>query len=353
MRNILNLFVLIFSFSVYSQELVFKNLFDTTMNPSVACYRIPAIVTTTNGVLIAAIDERNISCGDLRSNRDINIVIRKSYDDGKSWSVIEKIVDYPLGESASDPSLIVDKVTDEIFMFYNYMDLDKAKDVYKFMLIKSSDDGKSWTSPREITTEIIKDGWEKDFMFITSGRGTQTKDGTLLHCLANLNRGTHVFGSKDHGKSWFLIDYPLNPGDESKIIELSNGDWLVNSRVNSNGYRYSHVSNDKGQSWITFKNNKLLDPGCNAGLINYSSESKKKNILLFSNAFSSKRRVNLSISTSFDEGITWNESKTVYQGESAYSSITILNNGDVGLFFEKDNYSKNVFVKIPKKWILK
>jgi|TARA_B110000914_G_scaffold143660_1_gene125755 sialidase-1 len=353
MRNILNLFFLIFSFSVYSQELVFKDLFDTSMNPSVACYRIPAIVTTTNNVLIAAIDERNISCGDLRSNRDINIVIRKSYDNGESWSEIEKIIDYPLGKSASDPSLIVDQITGEIFMFYNYMDLDKAKDVYKFMLIKSSDDGKSWTSPKEITNEIIKDGWEKDFMFITSGRGTQTKDGTLLHCLVNLNKGTHVFGSKDHGETWFLIDYPLGPGDESKIIELSNGGWLVNSRVNSTGYRYSHVSNDKGQSWSTFKNNELLDPGCNAGLINYNQNAKKKNVLLFSNAFSSKDRVNLSISTSFDEGRTWNKSKTIYKGESAYSSITILNNGDVGLFFEKDNYSKNVFVRIPKKWIFK
>ena len=353
MRNILNLFVLIFSFSVYSQELVFKNLFDTTMNPSVACYRIPAIVTTTNGVLIAAIDERNISCGDLRSNRDINIVIRKSYDNGESWSVIEKIVDYPLGESASDPSLIVDNVTDEIFMFYNYMDLDKAKDVYKFMIIKSSDDGKSWTSPREITTEIIKDGWEKDFMFITSGRGTQTKDGTLLHCLVNLNKGTHVFGSIDHGESWFLVDFPLKPGDESKIVELSNGDWLVNSRVNSKGYRYSHISNDKGLSWSSFKNKELLDPGCNAGLINYPLNYKNRNALLFSNAFSSKDRVNLSLSVSFDQGKNWEKSKTVYKGESAYSSITILNNGDIGLFFEMDNYSKNVFVKIPKKWILK
>ena len=310
MRNILNLFVLIFSFSVYSQELVFKNLFDTTMNPSVACYRIPAIVTTTNGVLIAAIDERNISCGDLRSNRDINIVIRKSYDNGESWSVIEKIVDYPLGESASDPSLIVDNVTDEIFMFYNYMDLDKAKDVYKFMLIKSSDDGKSWTSPREITTEIIKDGWEKDFMFITSGRGTQTKDGTLLHCLVNLNKGTHVFGSIDHGESWFLVDFPLKPGDESKIVELSNGDWLVNSRVNSKGYRYSHISNDKGLSWSSFKNKELLDPGCNAGLINYPLNYKNRNALLFSNAFSSKDRVNLSLSVSFDQGKNWEKSKT-------------------------------------------
>ena len=353
MRKILNLFVLIFSFSVYSQELVFKDLFDTSMNPSVACYRIPAIITTTNSVLIAAIDERNISCGDLRSNRDINIVIRKSYDDGESWSEIEKIIDYPLGESASDPSLIVDKVTGDVLMFYNYMDLDKAKDIYRFMLVKSSDHGESWTSPKEITKEITKSGWEKDFMFITSGRGTQTKDGTLLHCLVNLNKGTHIFGSKDHGESWFLTDYPLKPGDESKIIELSNGDWLVNSRVNSTGFRYSHVSNDKGLSWNTFKNNKLIDPGCNASLINYNQNSKKKNVLLFSNAFSSKGRINLSLSSSFDEGKTWNKSKTIYKGESAYSSLTILNNGDIGLFFEKDNYSKNVFVRIPKKWILK
>jgi sialidase-1 len=190
-------------------------------------------------------------------------------------------------------------------------------------------------------------------MFITSGRGTQTKDGTLLHCLVNLNKGTHVFGSIDHGESWFLVDFPLKPGDESKIVELSNGDWLVNSRVNSKGYRYSHISNDKGLSWSSFKNKELLDPGCNAGLINYPLNYKNRNALLFSNAFSSKDRVNLSLSVSFDQGKNWEKSKTVYKGESAYSSITILNNGDIGLFFEMDNYSKNVFVKIPKKWILK
>ena len=81
---------------------------------------------------------------------------------------------------------------------------------------------------KDITSQIAKK-IGKDFMFITSGRGTQTKDGTLLHCLVNLNNGTHVFGSKDHGKNWFLINYALKPGDESKIVELSNGNWLVNS----------------------------------------------------------------------------------------------------------------------------
>ena len=125
--------------------------------------------------------------------------------------------------------------------------------------------------------------------------------------------------------------FPLIPGDESKIVELSNGDWLVNSRLNSKGYRYSHISNDKGLSWSSFKNNELLDPGCNAGLINYPLNYKNKNALLFSNAFSSKDRVNLSLSVSFDEGKNWEKSKTVYKGDSAYSSLTILKNGDIGL----------------------
>ena len=346
--RILIKYILIFtSFTFYSQNLEFVDLFDNSMNSEVFCYRIPSLVTTTNGTLIAAIDERNNSCGDLKWNRDINIVIRKSFDDGKTWTKIEKIIDYPLGKSASDPSMIVDKKTNEIFLFFNYMDLDNAKDIYRFMVIKSSDNGENWSEPVEITNNIIKKGWEKDFMFITSGRGIQTKDGTLLHCLVNLNKGTHVFGSKDHGKSWFLIDTPLSPGDESKIIELSNGNWLVNSRVNSNDSRYSHISKDNGQTWATYKNKDLQDPGCNASLVKYDE------LLLFTNAFDSKYRKNLSLSISKDQGRTWAKNQTIYKGESAYSSMTKLKNGDIGVFFEKDNYTKNVFVRIPKTWLTK
>ena len=346
--RILIKYILIFtSFTFYSQNLEFVDLFDNSMNSEVFCYRIPSLVTTTNGTLIAAIDERNNSCGDLKWNRDINIVIRKSFDDGKTWTKIEKIIDYPLGKSASDPSMIVDKKTNEIFLFFNYMDLDNAKDIYRFMVIKSSDQGENWSEPVEITNNIIKKGWEKDFMFITSGRGIQTKDGTLLHCLVNLNKGTHVFGSKDHGKSWFLIDTPLSPGDESKIVELSNGNWLVNSRVNSNDSRYSHISKDNGQTWATYKNKDLQDPGCNASLVKYDE------LLLFTNAFDSKYRKNLSLSISKDQGRTWAKNQTIYTGESAYSSMTKLKNGDIGVFFEKDNYTKNVFVRIPKSWLTK
>ena len=138
MRILIKYFLIFTSFTFYSQNFEYVDLFDNSMNSEVFCYRIPSLVTTTNGTLIAAIDERNNSCGDLKWNRDINIVIRKSFDDGKTWTKIEKIIDYPLGKSASDPSMIVDKKTNEIFLFFNYMDLDNAKDIYRLMVIKSS-----------------------------------------------------------------------------------------------------------------------------------------------------------------------------------------------------------------------
>jgi sialidase-1 len=124
----------------------FQTLFTANMQEDVACYRIPAIITAPNGNLIAAIDERVPSCDDLRTNDNIDIVIRRSADNGATWSVKETIVDYRLGESASDPSMIVDAVTGEIFLFYNYMNLEQEKDVYYLKLIKSNDNGKTWVS---------------------------------------------------------------------------------------------------------------------------------------------------------------------------------------------------------------
>ena len=113
------LFVL-FAFSVIAQDKTHQmangikshqDLFNTSMNDSVSCYRIPALVTAPNGNLIAAIDERVPSCNDLRGSDDINIVIRRSDNNGKTWGPIEMVMDFPLGQSASDPSLIVDDIT--------------------------------------------------------------------------------------------------------------------------------------------------------------------------------------------------------------------------------------------------
>ncbi len=330
-----------------------QNLVDNTDRPDVACYRIPALITTPNGNLVAAIDERVETCGDLRANRDINIVIRRSSDNGVNWSEIETIVDFPDGQSASDPSMIVDRETNEIFLFYNFMDLDKAPNVYSLHLIKSSDHGETWSAPEDITLQISKAGWEKNFKFITSGRGIQTDAGLLLHTLVNLESGLHLFGSNDHGKSWFLYDTAISPGDESKVIELADGSWMINSRINKGPERYVHRSDDFGKTWQSEPAVDLQDPGCNASLIRYSSlkNGDRKNRLLFANANTIDKRENMTVRLSYDEGKTWPVAKTIYPGSAAYSSLTVLNNGDIGLFFEKDDYSRNVFVRFSLAWL--
>ena len=350
MKNIFLIFLITTNIQFSQNQFVYKELFNAENNPEVSCYRIPSIITATNGDLIAAIDERVPSCGDLKWSRDINIVIRKSSDNGKTWGKIEKIIDYPLGQSASDPSMILDKQTNTIFLFYNYMDLDNQKDIYYLKYISSNDNGKSWSKPVDITNQISKENWKNDFKFITSGRGIQTKKGTLLHCLVNLQKGTHVFGSNDNGKTWFITETPTSPGDESKIVELNDGSWMVNSRVNKLGYRYSHFSNDDGKTWISKKEESIIDPGCNGSLIRYSHG--EKNLLLLTNINNKKERKEIVLRYSIDEGKSWSNPKIIYNGEAAYSSMTVMENGNLGLFFEMDNYTKNVFTSISIKDVL-
>lgn len=336
-----------------NHALQFVNLFDAQSNEEVSCYRIPSLVTAPNGNLIAAIDERVPSCGDLKWSKDINIVIRRSTDNGATWTDIETLVDYPLGQSASDPSMIVDKHTGSIFLFYNYMNLNTEKDIYYLHVMESSDNGKSWSEPRDITSQISKPEWHSDFKFITSGRGIQTSSGKLVHTMVNLDSGLHLFESDNHGKSWNIIDTPILPGNESKIVELADGSWMINSRYNGNGLRYVHMSTNEGQTWQSKVDSTLVDPGCNASIIRYTSneDGNDKNRLLFSNANHAEKRTDMTIKISYDEGKSWSKGKVIYPDGSAYSSMTILSNGDIGLFFEKDDYKENVFVRLTLEWL--
>ena len=349
------LFVFLFPLLIFSQksDLKFYEVFSKSQNSKVSCYRIPSIITTDKGTIIAAVDERVFSCNDLKSNRDINIVIRTSNDEGKSWSSINRLVDYPFGESASDPSMIFDKKRKQIYLFYNYMNLEKDKDVYYLKYVTSLDNGITWSQPIDITDQISKPEWKNDFKFITSGRGFQTKDGALLHCLVNLQNGTHVFGSNDHGKTWYIAEAPISLGDESKIVELNDGSWLVNSRVNNKGIRYSHISKNQGKSWTTRPEINLIDPGCNASLVKYDYGNYiNSDLLLLSNINNQSTREEIVIRHSLNGGETWSEPRIIYAGSAAYSSMTVLNNGEIGLLFERDNYSKNVFTKFSLHWLM-
>lgn len=312
-------------------------------------YRIPALCTAPNGDLVAACDARTYHGGDLDAKQPINITIRRSSDNGKTWSEAKYSYHWSWTESSkwsgSDPSFIVDVEAKKIFLFYNVWDWSTLKNagegVYRFYVQESEDNGVTWSEPRDITEDIAFDDpdWKfaghrskGGFIFISSGSGVQTKDGTLLHTLVHVWPGRNaIFGSPDHGKTWKAYGTSTKSGDECKIVELANGDWMINSRPDWPGPRTIHISKDQGKTWQTHKDANLQDGRCNAQIMRYG-----ENKLLFSNC-KSNRRDHVTVRVSNDEGKSWSDGVLLCPDYSAYSDMAVLKNGDVGVLYEATN----------------
>jgi len=298
-------------------------------------FRIPALVTAMNGDLIAISDARRENSWDLHGARDIDIVLRRSTDNGKTWTDLETLCDHGYKHPASDASLIVDRKTGEIFCFYNYMDQTKRKREFRNMVQSSKDHGKTWGKARDITDQIAGPGFGKhDKKFITSGRGLQLENGDLMLAYVNNKRGLSLIRSQDHGKTWSNAYASIGAGDESKLVELVDGTLMINCRGALN--RPVHTLAPGSTKWQTTALKRPVDPLCNASIIRYTSvkDGYAKNRLLFSNANSPRSRKNVSIFISYDEGKTWSEGKVIDANPSAYSSLTICADGSIGMLYE-------------------
>lgn len=320
----------------------------------VAIYRIPAICTAPNGDLVTACDARKRHGGDLDACQEINISIRRSTDNGKTWTepVNSWTWDWNDNEhwAGSDPSFIVDMKAKKIFLFYNVWECKNHWGVYRFYVQESADNGKTWSKPRDITMDIAHPDWpfgglrnKGAFIFISSGSGIQAKDGTLLHTLVRVGVGNLLFGSKDHGKTWHAIGNPTQGGDECKIVELANGNYMINSRCGG-AKRLIHISQDQGKTWASHFDTELIDPGCNAQIMRYGKCDRK--IFLYSGC-KARGRSNVTLRASKDDGKTWSDGITICPGGSAYSDITILKDKSVGVLYEGAGYATIDFVVVP------
>lgn len=315
-------------------------------------YRIPSIIITNNGNLIAVCDARVDKPGDAPNN--IDLVSKKSSDGGNTWTKSKVIAGFPDDDAACDASMVVDKQTGTIWMAYDYAVSDPQGDdgrILRIHIIKSDDEGETWSSPVDLSYLTRgKDYWLQN----GPGVGLFT-GGTIVFPMYSVTRGgkgpqkTMLVYSSDHGKTWLLGNGVGEYNPEPQIVSLPGGRIMANMRrPRGQEYRQTAVTDDFGLTWSDVSNDlTLIESGCQGSLINYNF--KNKNLLIFSNPADRKERKNMVVRVSNNDGKTWQKEIPVYGGSAAYSCLVQLPNGNVGLLFEADNYKKIVFVEIPSQ----
>lgn len=326
-------------------------------------YRIPSIILTNSGTLLAFCEGRE--AGD---TGDINLLLKRSEDNGITWSD-EQVVWDDATNTCGNPCPVVDEETGRIWLFTTWNNgEDKEKDIINKIslspripyVLYSDDDGKTWSMPVSLEETCrnpswgwyatgpgvgiqLKSGKYKGRLVIPANHSYDDPEGKLAD--GEYSYGAHVIYSDDHGRSW-KISESIKPGcNESQVTELSDGTLIMNMRsYNNKQSRAISYSEDGGQSWSDITHDlQLVESQCQASIINF--EEKKAH--LFLNPAVPHGRDHMTLKVSLDDCASWSNSKLVYEGPSAYSSITKLADGRVGLFFESGEnrpYEKMVFV---------
>jgi len=313
-----------------------------------ACFRIPAIITTTKGTVLAFAEARKNNCGDAG---DIDLVVKRSADGGKTWSPLQ-IVWNDSTNTCGNPAPVIDIKTGKIILLSTWnLGTDHEKQIIagtsqntrRVFVLTSDDDGMGWSAAKEITDDVKKAEWT--WYATGPGRGVQISKGKYKgrlvipanHLTLDEKRNySHVIYSDDAGNSWKLGGItPQDSVNESTVAELQRG-WLMLNMRNASKKRVRQVSISKngGKSWSAVKpDTALIEPVCEGNLLRYTFK-EKKDALLFSNPASTTARAAMTIRVSYDNGKTWAFKKLLYSGPSAYSCLTILPNGNIGCFYE-------------------
>ncbi len=321
-------------------------------------YRIPALVVTKKGTLLAFCEGRRGGGGD---SGDIDLLLKRSHDNGTTWSATQVVAD--LGEDTiGNPAPVVDRKTGAIILLLTRNPgkvterqiIDgTASGTRTVWLSRSDDDGATWTPPEEITSSVKLPEWT--WYATGPGNGIQLRDGRLVipcdHILAGTKANySHVVVSDDGGRTWKLGGSAGDNTNESAVVELRDRTLMLNMRSNHGKSRRAvAASQDRGATWSAVKlDDALTEPVCQASLIRF-----RKDRLLFSNPADVKR-VRMTVKMSRDEGKTWPVARLVHEGPAAYSSLAQLKDGRVGLLYERGEkraYELITFARFDRGWL--
>lgn len=346
-------------------------VFESGMN-GFASIRIPSVILSKKAVLLAFAEGRAAD-KDQAFNK---IILRRSFDLGVTWSDV-KIIAEDKDAALNNPCAVLEENSGTIFLTYQSYpgtlsersgQIETGYDGEKIVrcwLISSTDDGVSWTVPREITRYAKR---ENIVTTIASGPGIgiQLTSGPHMGRLVfPFNEGPfglwniYTVYSDDRGVTWNMGE--VAPGgsvdtngkrtsqvNECQVVELSDGRLMMNARRWSGAkVRKSSLSNDGGQTWESVVDvPEIKDPSCMGSIIRCKNpDADKPPLLLFSGPNSDKRS-NGTIFLSEDQGQTWAKSKVIESGLFAYSCLVELPDLTVGCLYEADDMSKIRWTKI-------
>ena len=329
-------------------------------------YRIPAITTAADGSLVVLTDKRKFHSGDLAAN--IDVVANRSTDGGKTWSAPVTVA---LGTSTSngfgDAAIIKTNSGKLVTLFVGgpgFFSSTASAPIRSYMST-SSDNGVTWSTPRDITSQIYGAGCTNPVRaawlgsFFGSGHQLTLRNGRLMAVIAVREPGlgsslqNYAVYSDDEGETWNVSNKALSGGDEAKVVELNDGTILMSVRTGGN--RLWTKSTDGGVTWGA-KNSwsEIWGNACDADIVRYTStkDGYDKNRILHTLPNASDR-TNVTMWVSYDEGTTWPVKRSIAAGESAYSSVTILPDGTIGVYLEEDGSIpyKMYFLNYSLDWL--
>lgn len=338
-------------------------------------YRIPGIITAWDGSLVAVTDKRKYNQGDIPE--DIDIVVRRSTDNGKTWSdPVTMAQGTGVGHGYGDAAIVRTNTENEllcIFIGGNGLFASTTSNRIRTYISRSTDNGQSWSAPEDITDQLFsgeRASWTASFC--AAGNGLKTRNGVLMFVAAMRHDSgstlyNHVVYSNDNGETWNVSNCAMVGGDESKVVELNDGHILMSIRRQSKGARYYTISDNvpsktEPVSWTQKTTStvdswaEMIEPACNGDIVRYTStlDGYDKDRILHTVPNHATERQNVSLFLSYDEGETWPVKKTLCATGSAYSSIAILEDGTIGVYVE-ENYNttdySTYFLNVSLDWL--